>query len=498
MVGEPHLDQREQDKELLAKFGYEQELHRSLGFFSTFAIAFSFVSATTGIFSLFWYGLDTGGPAASFWGWPIVFFGQLMVALTFAEVSSHYPLAGGLYQWCRHLWGPNYAWFVAWMYLIALLVTVAAVDFGVAPVFSSLFGLEPTRWTLTIIALSFAIVQAILNIVGIRVMAFVNNIGTVTEIIGMVGVAAALILAIIFGSKSHQTLSVVFDTGGIRPGGGYIWAFLPALLASAWVLYGFDSAGGVAEETKNPTREVPRAILAALIGTFIIGGIFILAALVAIPNVPDAIGQGVEVLPWILKTHLPLWLSDVFLAVVCVAIFVCGLAVMATTARLLYSYGRDGQIPASGFFKKVSPRFGTPVRATLFVLAFTAILLIQQSQLYRIIAWATVGIYIPYQMVVFASMRARTRGWPKIRSDFSLGSWGWVVNIIGFVYGVFMIINMSWPRSPEGTPWYDNYLVPLSVIVALGIGLIFYLYHRSKGESMEIRGPEETGSEDTA
>jgi amino acid transporter len=177
-----------------------------------------------------------------------------------------------------------------------------------------------------------------------------------------------------------------------------------------------------------------------------------------------------------------------------VAIFVCGLAVMATTARLLFSYGRDGQIPASGFFKKVSPRFKTPIRATLFVLAFTAILLIQQSQLYRIIAWATVGIYIPYQMVVFASMRARTRGWPKIRSDFSLGGWGWIVNIIGFVYGVFMIINMSWPRTPDAA-WYDNYLVPLSVIIALGIGLIFYLYHRSKGESMEIRGPEEPAGE---
>src|SRR5450759_4504594 len=149
MVGEPHLDQQERDKDLLAKFGYEQELHRSLGFFSTFAIAFSFVSATTGIFSLFWYGLDTGDPAGTFWGWPIVFFGQLMVALTFADVSSHYPIAGGIYQWCRHLWGPNYAWFAAWMYLIALLVTVAAVDVGVAPVFSSLFGLEPTRWTLT-------------------------------------------------------------------------------------------------------------------------------------------------------------------------------------------------------------------------------------------------------------------------------------------------------------------------------------------------------------
>jgi len=329
------------------------------------------------------------------------------------------------------------------------------------------------------------LVQAALNIVGIKVMAFVNNIGTFTEIIGMVGIALFLIIAVIFGKAGHQTVGVIFTTAGTGGDSYWISAFLPALLASAWVLYGFDAAGGLSEETVNPSREVPRAILYALTGTFLIGGIFLFAALVAIPDMKTAIDKGVDVLPYILNSHFPSWMTDLFLAVVVVAIFVCGLAVMGTCARLLYSYGRDGQIPASRFFRKVSAGFKTPANAVLFIAAFAIVLLIQQSQLARIIAWATVGMYIPYQMVVFASMRARTKGFPRERAVFNLGGWGWAVNILGFAYGVFMIINMAWPRTPDA-PWYDNYLVPLSVAIALALGVIFYAYQRARGMSMEM------------
>ena len=113
---------------------------RSLGFFSTFAIAFSFISATNGFYALFYYGLDIGGPAGLIWQWPIIVFGQFMVALVFAEAASHYPLAGGVYQWAKRFMGGTYGWFVAWMFAAALLVTVAAVAFGVAPIVCSLMG----------------------------------------------------------------------------------------------------------------------------------------------------------------------------------------------------------------------------------------------------------------------------------------------------------------------------------------------------------------------
>jgi urea carboxylase system permease len=481
-------EQHKKDKEHLAKFGYDQELSRSLGFFSNFAVAFSFISATTGIFGLFYYGLDTGGPAF-IWSWPLVFAGQLLVALTFAEVSSHYPLAGGIYQWCKHLLGTTYAWFAAWFYLIALLVTIAAVDFGAAPVITSLLRIEDTRWTLSIIAIVFVVLQTILNLYGVKIMAFVNNIGTVTEIVGMVGVGLLLFGAVLLGRGEHQSLSVVFDRGGTDTA-GYLGVFLAAALSSAWVLYGFDSAGAVAEETVNPTREVPRAILTALGATFLVGGFFMLAALVAIPDVEETIGAGADALPFIMNAHLPTWMTDVLLLVVVIAMFVCGLAIQATTARLLFSYGRDGQIPASSFFKRVSKKYQTPVSAIIFTAVFTAVLLVFQSQLARIVAWAVVGIYIPYQMVVIASIGGRLKGWPREKAGFNLGAWGWPINVVALAYGIFMIVNLSWPRTPDA-PWYDNYLVPLSVVVAFGLGLLFFFVKSRGGASMELSEPAE-------
>ena len=81
------------DTDELAKFGYKQELDRSLGLFSSFAAGFSYISIMTGVFELFFFGFGSGGPAF-IWTWPAVFAGQFLVALCFAELAGQYPLAG--------------------------------------------------------------------------------------------------------------------------------------------------------------------------------------------------------------------------------------------------------------------------------------------------------------------------------------------------------------------------------------------------------------------
>ena len=90
------------DSQDLESFGYKQELKRTLGLFSSFAAAFSYISPSTGIFTLFAFGLVTLG-GVFIWSWPVVALGQLLVALNFAEVSSHYPVAGSVFQWTKYL-----------------------------------------------------------------------------------------------------------------------------------------------------------------------------------------------------------------------------------------------------------------------------------------------------------------------------------------------------------------------------------------------------------
>src|SRR5260370_3433524 len=117
----PDIDQHD-----LADSGYKQELDRTLGRFSSFAAGFSYISILTGMFQNFHLGFSAGGPAF-FWTWPLMFVGQFMVALCFAELAAHYPLCGGVYQWSRHVGSRGVGWLAGWVYLASLVRPPAAV-----------------------------------------------------------------------------------------------------------------------------------------------------------------------------------------------------------------------------------------------------------------------------------------------------------------------------------------------------------------------------------
>ena len=91
---------RTDDDDSLAEFGYKPELKRTLGNFHTFAAGISYISILTGTFQLFYFGVAFGGPAY-WWSWPMVFVGQLMVALCFCELAARYPVAGSVYNWAK-------------------------------------------------------------------------------------------------------------------------------------------------------------------------------------------------------------------------------------------------------------------------------------------------------------------------------------------------------------------------------------------------------------
>src|SRR5437667_5983383 len=189
----PHhetIQEADRDAADLAKFGYKQELKRTLGVFSSFAVAFSYISPSTGIFTLFFLAVTTIG-GFMFWTWPVVALGQFIVALNFAELSSHYPVAGSVFQWTKYLAGKTYAWFTGWMYIFAGILTVASVcatlPIALLPALNNMFG-----WHLNtalgstdqrVVALVTLVLITVLNIYGVRLVAIVNNTGVVFEIL---------------------------------------------------------------------------------------------------------------------------------------------------------------------------------------------------------------------------------------------------------------------------------------------------------------------------
>src|SRR3989454_216921 len=206
----------------LAGFGYKQELKRILGFYASFAVAFSYISPSTGIFTLYALGLGIGGPFF-FWSWPIVALGQFIIALNFAEVSSHFPVAGSVYQWTKYLSNRAYSWITGWVYLFAGVLTVTAVDVTIPIVLIPLlnyFGLNIPNTTQAqlVIAALILISTTVLNIYGVRLVAIVNNTGVVFEILGMVVFAIVLLIF-----THHQSAGVDFNTSNLPGWAGELY-----------------------------------------------------------------------------------------------------------------------------------------------------------------------------------------------------------------------------------------------------------------------------------
>lgn len=159
----------------------------------------------------------------------------------------------------------------------------------------------------------------------------------------------------------------------------------------------------------------------------------------------------------------------------------CALSLQAAASRLLYSYGRDSMIVGSKLWARFDKKRHVPPYALLAAAVIPAALIIgsivSTDALTKLISFGSVGIYIAFQMVVFAALRARIKGWVP-SGKYRLGGWGMLVNVGALVYGVAAIINICWPRTPEA-PWYDNYIVLLMSGIVIGLGLLYMAIVRS-------------------
>nr|HET6901676.1 amino acid permease [Ktedonobacteraceae bacterium] len=462
-------EQNQRDEALLRRFGYTQELQRTLGFLSNFAVAFSYISVSTGTFSLFALGLAAGGPAF-FWTWPIVAVGQFLVALNFAELASHFPIAGSIYQWSKRLSSPTLGWFTGWIYFFAGVLTVTAVSVTIPIPLLAIFPTIPATIigipSATFIALIAIIVCTIINVAGVRLVSIINNVGVVAEIVGMFGFALVLLLFFRHNPISflftgpHTDLQAAVPATATTPavpaqpwtpglGFGYFGAFTAALFMSLFVIYGFDTAGTLGEETRDPQRNAPRGVLWSIGLSFIAGLLFLAGTILSIKDYVkiEGLADGstpTTALPTIIQDALgPLW-GNIYLFVVLIAVFVCTLAIQSATIRLMFSMGRDGRLPFGKVWGTVNTQFRTPLWAGIAVGILAAIPFLYSQAIAVLVTGATGLIYLSYFMNNTASLNARLKGWPHEKSPFRLGRWGIPVNILALIYGGLMIINFLW------------------------------------------------------
>jgi urea carboxylase system permease len=469
----------------LQDFGYRPQLHRSIGTYGSFAAGFSFVSILTTVFQLFSFGFGFGGPAF-FWTWPVVFGGQILVALCFAELAARLPISGCIYQWSTRLGGALWGWAAGWLMLVAQVVTVAAAAIAMQIVLPSIWSgfqvvANPTA-NAVLLGSALLVVTTVINVVGVRTMSVINSVGVTCELVGVVLLCVAL-----FGHADRGPGVVLHTGAGVGHGTGYLGSFVISGLMAAYVLVGFDSAGELSEETKRPRRTAPRTIVRALVVSGVGGALMLLATLMAAPSVTDgALGDPARGLPYVLTSRLGNTLGRVFLVDVAIAVTVCTLAIQTASTRMMFSMARDRALPFSAALSRVNPRTGTPILPAVVVgVLAVGLLVLNVGNAAIFLALSSVCImllYLAYLMVTAPLLVHRLRGrWSHADGLFSLGRWGLPINAVAVVWGTGMAVNLAWPRAKVfGTDLYLQFFPELFLAGALTVGGIVYATRRAQ------------------
>jgi len=417
-----HQDVIQQDVADLHRLGYAQELLRSMGGFSNFAISFSIISILTGAVILYDYGLAWAGTAAVLIGWPLVTVFVLAIAASMAEIASAYPTAGGLYYWASRMKNKEWGWWTAWLNLIGQFAIVAGISYAAAqflnvslvtPLLDNvgvdygnttvILGIGETpivSGALVTMGVLMLICLA-LNIAGINLVALLNQVSVWWHI----GIVAAVVVLVLVAGKPDQSGMTLFaiqpqDVGGswandltkvgIPVNLGYgaaisyplIFAFLFSLLQANWTYTGYDASAHVAEETVGARISSAWGIFLSVAVSAVVGYVFLLALTTHLPNLStlfpadlataDAatystyyFGQGYAVYET-LKYNLDTT-GQLLSAGIAIAMSFCALSSVASAGRMLFAFSRDDGVPASRWLKKVSHRYRTPVNSLIAI-----------------------------------------------------------------------------------------------------------------------------------
>jgi amino acid transporter len=536
----------------LHRLGYAQELFRTMGGFSNFAISFSIISILTGAVILYDYGLAWSGTAASLIGWPVVTVFVLMIAASMAEVASAYPTAGGLYYWASRMKGVGWGWWTAWLNLIGQFAIVAGINFAAAfflndtivtPLLSRA-GIEYHNASILLSAGGTAVltgqlltmgvlmlIQLAMNVRGINLVALLNQVSVWWH---MVIVAAVVILLFAVGKADQSGLNLFAiqpldqagswnnDLGFVNlqygPAIGYplLAAFFFSLLQANWTYTGYDASAHVAEETVAARKSSAWGIFLSVAVSAVVGFIFLFALTTHLPNLstlfPATLPENgtnfsqyyfgdraavIDILNYNLGD-----VGQVLAGGIGIAMAFCGLSSIASAGRMLFAFSRDDGIPGSGWLKRVSHRHRTPANAMVAMVVVAWLFTVAAgvvgggTAIVIVTAISTIFLYAAYGIPILLGLT--TSPWRQERV-WSLGRWSRPIAVGALIWIVVLMVLFSFPTS-------GNISWPF-MVATVAFLLVYYLawarrkftgpkMHKVEAEMTEIEAEFEHAAEE--
>jgi amino acid transporter len=471
----------------LKKMGYEQELNRHMGGFSNFAISFSIICILAGGISAFPLALGGAGGASIGIGWLVGGLFAAIVALAMAQISSSYPTAGGLYHWGSILGGKGFGWTTAWFNLLGLIFVVASVNFGVYDFFFKglampILGVDVSGWGYTHQVFFIALFTAIQALLIYRFPKFTTKITDLSGYLIFI-ITVVLVLSLLAYNQNPLDFSRLFTftnftgtEGSVWPASeGMVFPFLLGLLLAVYTITGFDASAHTSEETRDAARTVPKGIISSVIYSVIFGYILICTFVLVLPDVATGVKQGFGFFAILLDT-LPPALKTVLGLGIFLVNFLCGLACLTSTSRMMYAFARDGGLPASGLLKTVHPTLKTPV-AAVWVSAILALAATLYAAAFSVLAvGCAVFLYISYIMPIAAGILAEGKTW-KHKGPFDLGGMSKIIGVLAVIGGGFLVVVGVQPPNEK--------VLTVTIAMLVVMAVFWFVF----GEKNRFKGP---------
>jgi amino acid transporter len=500
------------DMKQLHGMGYAQELFRAMGGFSNFAISFTIISILSGCVTLFYLIPSTVGYGAASIGWPLVTIFVVIVALGMAELASAFPTAGGLYYWSSKLGfrgrgGPAWGWYTGWFNLIGQIAITAGIAYGAAVTLDvllhawfpsipatpgSVAGINPaTQWVTLLFYAIILVLVAALNIFGVRLVAFLNDVSVWWHIVGVVliviGVLGATIIGLQFnpgaggvspavqvhGSavQGLTNASTLFSINQVYNLTGFpLWyAFLLSLLLAQYTYTGYDASAHMTEETIGAATRAPWGVVMSVVVSAIAGYALLMGLLAAAPDIAASYSFVNPVL-YILESRLSFILGTLLFAVIFVAQFFCSMSSVTSNSRMIYAFSRDGAVPGHNLWHSLN-RGRTPRNAIIlsvvcaFILAIPTV--VDFVAYVAVTSIATIGLYIAYALPIFLR---------QFSSEFQVGPWhlgawsrpiGWIAVIWVIAISVLFMLPTATPITITNFNYAPVAVVGLFVIITI-------------------------------
>ncbi|KAL2423477.1 putative amino-acid permease PB24D3.02c [Exophiala dermatitidis] len=489
------------DRKAMARLGKEQVFKRNFSFVSIFGFALIIMNTWETILTTVAFGLGNGGPGGLIWTFVAGWIGFLLVGVSMGEMASMAPTSGGQYHWVSEFAPPNVqkvlSYFIGWLGILGYQTGTTIGAYVSGTLIQGLIILNnpnsyvPERWHGTLIAMLITICVAFFNIFLAKHLPLVEGMILVLHIAGFVAIMVPLWVMAPRTSSSEVWTSFT----DLNDWGSVGLACLIGLITSAGSLVGGDAAAHMAEELKNSSKMLPRAMIGTIIVNGALGFVMLVTFLYTLGDLDEDIASatGYPIIQ-VFYTATGSAGGATGLTIIIIILNICSnLTTMAGSSRQMFSFARDKGVPYHHLIARVPPGYDVPVNALIVSVVWACVfhcIYIGSAVAFNIImSIGTVALLTSYMVSIGTITWKRIRGHPLLPSKFSLGKFGLPINIASLLFCFIVYIFVFFPSMPNPELVAMNWAIAVygGVLVLAAIYFVLQARHHYVGPVAYVR-----------